>query len=154
MFSCEFYEISKNTFYCKTSLVAASGKSQKSFGFLTFSWGIEIEHEVKWVKFSEKLLLQTLCFISSHRSCSVKKCVLRNCAKFTGKHLCQSLIFNKELTTLFKKRYRCFHVNFAKFLRTHFLRNTSGPLLFSFLTHPHLVRFQMHTSYVIFKVCF
>ena len=56
--------------------MAASGKSQKSFGFLTFSWGIEIEHEVKWVKFSEKLLLQTLCFISSHRSCSVKNVFL------------------------------------------------------------------------------
>ena len=27
--------------------------------------------------------------------CSVKKCVIRNFAKFTGKHLCQSLFFNK-----------------------------------------------------------
>ena len=27
--------------------------------------------------------------------CSVKKCVLRNFTKFTGKHLCQSLFFNK-----------------------------------------------------------
>ena len=32
---------------------------------------------------------------SSHRGCSVKKGVLRNFAKFTGKHLCQSLFFNK-----------------------------------------------------------
>ena len=32
---------------------------------------------------------------SSHRRCSVKKGVLRNFAKFTGKHLCQSLFFNK-----------------------------------------------------------
>ena len=33
--------------------------------------------------------------------------------------------------TLFKKRlwYRCFPVNFAKFLRTSFLKNTSGRLL-------------------------
>ena len=31
---------------------------------------------------------------SSHRRCSVRKVVLRNFAKFTGKHLCQSL-FNK-----------------------------------------------------------
>ena len=28
---------------------------------------------------------------SSHRRCSVRKTVLRNFAKFTGKHLCQSL---------------------------------------------------------------
>ena len=32
---------------------------------------------------------------SSHRSCSVKKGVLRNFAKFRGKQLCQSLFFNK-----------------------------------------------------------
>ena len=32
---------------------------------------------------------------SSHWRCSVKKGVLRNFAKFTGKHLCQSLFFNK-----------------------------------------------------------
>ena len=30
---------------------------------------------------------------SSHWSCSVKKGVLKNFAKFTGKHLCQSLFF-------------------------------------------------------------
>ena len=39
---------------------------------------------------------------SSHRSCSVIKGVLRNFAKFTGKHLCRNT-----------------------FLRTHFLQNTS-----------------------------
>ena len=32
---------------------------------------------------------------SSHQRCSVKKVVLRNLSKFTGKHLCQSLFFNK-----------------------------------------------------------
>ena len=32
---------------------------------------------------------------SSHRRCSVRKGFLRNFAKFTGKHLCQSLFFNK-----------------------------------------------------------
>ena len=32
---------------------------------------------------------------SSHRRCSVRKLVLRNFTKFTGKHLCQSLLFNK-----------------------------------------------------------
>ena len=56
---------------------------------------------------------------SSHQSCSVKKGVLRNFAKFTGP------------ATLLKKRlwYRCFPVNFAKFLRTAFSQNTSGRLL-------------------------
>ena len=32
---------------------------------------------------------------SSHRRCSVKKCILKNFPKFTGKHLCWSLFFNK-----------------------------------------------------------
>ena len=32
---------------------------------------------------------------STHRRCSVKKSVLRNFAKVTGKYLCQSLFFNK-----------------------------------------------------------
>ena len=31
---------------------------------------------------------------SSHRRCSIKKSVLRNFSKFTGKHLYQSLFFN------------------------------------------------------------
>ena len=68
---------------------------------------------------------------SSHRSCSVRKGVLKNFAKFTGKHLCQSLFFNKVAglrpVTLLKRRpwHRCFPVNFAKFLRIPFLQNTS-----------------------------
>ena len=46
---------------------------------------------------------------SSRRRCSVKKGVLKNFTKYTGKHLCQSLFFNKKNP-----------VNFVKFLRTHF----------------------------------
>ena len=66
-----------------------------------------------------------------------KKGVLRKLSKFTGKHLCQSLFFNKAAglrpATLLKKRlwHRCFPVNFEKFLRTPFLQNTSGRLLLS-----------------------
>ena len=72
---------------------------------------------------------------SSQQRCSVRKRVLRNFAKFRGKHLCQVLFFNKvagpEPATLLKKRlrHRCFPVNFAKFLRTPFSQNTSGRLL-------------------------
>ena len=61
---------------------------------------------------------------SSHRWCSVKKGVLRNFARFTGRHLCQSLFFNSW--------HRCFPVNFAKFLRTPFQQDTSRQLLLSF----------------------
>ena len=55
------------------------------------------------------------------RSCPevfCKKGVLRNFAKFTVKHLCQSLLFNKvESLRLW---HRCFPVNFVKFLTTLF----------------------------------
>ena len=34
-------------------------------------------------------------WISSRQWCSIKKPVLEQLAKFTGKHLCQSLVFNK-----------------------------------------------------------
>ena len=60
---------------------------------------------------------------SSHRRCSVGKGVLRNFGKFIGKHLRQSLFFNKfaglRPATLLKKKlwHRCFPVNFAIFLR-------------------------------------
>ena len=37
-----------------------------------------------------------LYYRSNHQRCSMKKDVLRNFAKFTGKHLCQSLFFKKE----------------------------------------------------------
>ena len=74
-------------------------------------------------------------FRSSHRRCSVRKGLLRNFAIFTGKHLCQSLFFNKvagpRSAALLEKRLwcRCFPLCFAKFLRTPFLQITSGRLL-------------------------
>ena len=61
-----------------------------------------------------------------HRRCSVRKGVLRNFGKSTGKYLCQSLVLNKfaglRPATLLNKRlwHRCFPANFAKFLRTRF----------------------------------
>ena len=62
----------------------------------------------------------------SHPDVFCKKGILRNFTKFTGKHLCQSLFFNKVAglrpATLLKKRlwHRCFPANFVKFLRTPF----------------------------------
>ena len=71
-------------------------------------------------------------FRNSRLEVFCKKGVLRNFAKFTGKHLCQSLFFNKVAclrpTFLLKKRlwHRCFHVNFAKLQEHVFLQNTTG----------------------------
>ena len=75
---------------------------------------------------------------SSHRGCSIRKSVLRNFAKFTGKDLCQNLFFKKvtglKPATLLKKRpwRRCFPVNLSIFLRTPFLQNTPGRLFLEF----------------------
>ena len=80
------------------------------------------------------------CTRSSHQRCSIKNSVLRNFTKFTGKHLRQSLFFNKvvglRLATLLKKRlwHRCFPLNFAKFLRISFLQDTSGRLLLVYVS--------------------
>ena len=51
---------------------------------------------------------------SSHRMCSVKKGVLRNFAKFTGKHLCQRLFLktNTSKNTISKNTF------FTEHLRT------------------------------------
>ena len=65
---------------------------------------------------------------SSRPDVICRKSVLRNFSKFTGRHLCQGLFFNKvsglRPATLLKKRlsYSCFSVNFEKFLRTPFYR--------------------------------
>ena len=76
-------------------------------------------------------------FRNSHQGCPIRKSVHRNFTKFIGKHLYQSLFFNKvsdlRPATLLKKRlwHRCFPVNLAKFLRKPFLQDTSGRLLLS-----------------------
>ena len=59
---------------------------------------------------------------SSRPDIFCEKGVLRNLAKLTGKHLRQSLFFNKVAGPR----------PFAKFLTTPFLQNTSGRLLLSF----------------------
>ena len=73
---------------------------------------------------SINILLERFRSNSSDVFC--KKGVLRNFTKFRGKHLCQSVFFDKDAglrpATLLKKRlwHRCFPVNFVNFLRTPF----------------------------------
>ena len=83
---------------------------------------------------------------NSHQRCSVRLGVLRNFTKFTGKHLCQSLFFNKaaglRTATLLKKGlwHRCFPVNFVEFLRTPFSQKSSGRLLPNEVTYLKLLK--------------
>ena len=86
-----------------------------------------------------------------------EKGVLRNFAKFTGKNLCQSLLFSRvaglRLVTLLKKRlwHMCFPVNFTKFLRTPFiiehlwwLLPTDGSLFFQLISSTNSITLPRH----------
>ena len=79
-----------------------------------------------------------------------KKAILRNFAKFIGKHPCQSLFFNKVTglrpATLWRKRlwHRCFPMNFAKFLRTPFFKEHLWRLLLLFTTRWCYTKFNIY----------
>ena len=63
--------------------------------------------------------------------------ILRNFAKFTGKHLRQSLFFNKL---------------YAKFLKTPFLQNTSGRLLLCILETYFLVEENFKSLFIFLDI--
>ena len=56
------------------------------------------------------------------RRCSVNKGVLKNFTKLTGKHLCQSLSFNKFVGL--RLWHKCFSVNFWKISIAPILKKT------------------------------
>ena len=70
---------------------------------------------------------------SSHQICFVNKGILRNFAKFTGKHMCLL-----RPATLLKKRlrHRCFPVNFPRFLRRSLYRIPPNDLFYLNETSP------------------
>ena len=85
-----------------------------------------------------------------YRRCSERKGVLRNFAKLTGKDLYKSLFYNKvagEVCNFIIKETlaQCFPVNFAKFLRTPFVQNTSGRLI---LLVPIQTELIPHSSFI------
>ena len=79
-----------------------------------------------------------LCLSFNHRRCSVRKGVLGNFAKFTGKHLYQSLFFLIKLQTEagnFIRREtlaQAISCEFCEFFKNTFLQNTSRRLLLDF----------------------
>ena len=79
-----------------------------------------------WISKPSNIRKYLVNFRSSRPEVFCRKGVLKNFAKFSGKHLYQSLFISKVAdlrpATLLKKRLqnRCFPVNFVKFLRTAF----------------------------------
>ena len=75
-------------------------------------------------------------FRSSHCSHSIKKAILKDFVRFTGKHLCWSLFFNKlaghKPCNFIKKKlqHRCFLANIDKFGRSPILKNICEQLHF------------------------
>ena len=101
------------------------------------------------------------CFSRSSRlEVFCRKDFLRHFAKFTGKHLCQSLCFNKVAdlrpATLLKKRFwhRCFPVNFAKFLRTTLFTQHLRWLLLFFVFFQKPVALKMSILSLWFNIAF
>ena len=81
--------------------------------------------------------------------CSVKRCVLKTFAKFTGKHLCQSLFLTKAETCNFIKKEnpaQMLSCEYCEYSRTTFLQNTYLDDCFC------LIRVARRPEYIINKV--
>ena len=103
-------------------------QDQMNYGKI-FQWFITTVYPKPKFNHMQKFFIRfALSFQKQPPEVIYKKGVLKKFAKFTGKHLCQSLFFNKftdlRRATLLKKRlwHRYFPENFAKFLRTLFLQ--------------------------------
>ena len=86
-----------------------------------------------------KSSLKSWNFRSSHRSCSFKKGVVRNFAKFAGKHLCQRLFFNKVAglrpANLLKKESmaQVFSCEFCEISKSTFHKTPQGDFFWNFI---------------------
>ena len=80
-----------------------------------------------------QLNLERVCR-NIYRRCSIKRCVFKKCAIFTGKHLCQNKFFIKLQASafFFSKNETLKHVfscEFCEIFGKRFLKNTSRRVL-------------------------
>ena len=116
MISCEFCEISKNTFSWEHIQTIASGffRFIKDIDQPRLRLQLSSDAYSKHIRTSRMVIFweivnvfQSLTIVcrSSRQEVFLKKDVLRNFAKFTGKHLCQSLrpanLLKKRLAQVF-----------------------------------------------------
>ena len=138
-------EIFKNTFFYRTTPDDCLKNCRRREN-VTYSFFFSL------VIFCTNICIVPILIRRSRPEVSVRKGVFRTFAKFAGKHLYQSLFFNKVTglrpVTLLKKRlwHRCwsFPVNFVKFLRTPFTEHLRATLL---LTNAFTIRMKQE------KIC-
>ena len=112
---------------------------------LIFQYIHSIWKMYEWVT-NGKLMFHK-CYRSSRPEVFCKKGVLKNLAKFTGKHQCQSLFFNKVAGLIKKETLaQVFSREFAKYLRTTFFIEHIWSLLLCLLLLLVLVSFNEHIS--------
>ena len=93
---------------------------------------------------------------SSHQRTSMFLEILQNSQENTCARVSFLIKLQAVPATLLKKRFwhGCFPVNFAKFLRTHFLQNTSGRLLLEYVRlHLH-IQINNYNRYLKFFMLF
>ena len=80
----------------------------------------------KWKYFSTSIMysLSMPLFRSSRPEVFCRKGVLRNFAKFTGKHLCQNLVFNKVAGVKKESLAQVFSCEFFKISKNTFFHRT------------------------------
>ena len=115
MLFCAFCEISRNIFCYRTPLVVVS------------EYNIMVKQDIKQQqqkKMENRYLLhtsKTLITRNNYKKCSVKKVVLRNFVKFTGKHLCQGLFFSKVGRPVPETLEQVFSCEFCGISKNNFL---------------------------------
>ena len=91
---------------------------------------------------------EALIFRSSHRTCSIKKGVLRNFAKFTGKYLCQSLFFKKVRKETLAQLFFCkFCKTFKNTIFTEHLWTATLQTYKAFLSQKLLLNFHSRIKF-------
>ena len=83
-----YISVSNKSFLQKTK----SMKTKTFYLYKIFTKFTQIKHKKETNITQQKQPLEVFC----KKRCSLRKGALRNFAKFTGKHLCQSLFFKKE----------------------------------------------------------
>ena len=114
----------KNNYIKKISLLAKLANSQSNLFFKRAFPKMKTLNFISYIV-DNSVFDHLLPYLKQNlkKRCSMKKGVPKNFPKFTEKHLCQSLHFNKAVglrTSTLKRRlwHRCFPLNFAKFLST------------------------------------